>query len=343
MEKITIKDIAEKAGVSPTAVSFAFNYPERLPEDTVERILSIAKEMHYIPNPVARSMISGHVGTLGVILPMSLHEIMLSPFLSEFLLGVSEICDVEGLAIMIIPPSRKNFQEAINKAMVDGFISIGVDRYSPEMEIIEQRGIPFLTVDSEPIEGYPAINVDDEDGAYAGAKYILECGHRNITIVAMESETPLQYWKYPGVLKSRMNGYLKAFSEFGLEMSDRSISIIESQNTIAGGQEVFKQIWNTEIHPTAIIAMSDVIAFGIINAAHQVNVLVPEDLSILGFDDLQFSSIITPPLTTIHQPIYEKGKLAAEMLVNKINGLEVQHIVLPTGLIIRESVSHYYS
>jgi len=339
MGKITIKDIAEKAGVSPTAVSFAFNYPERLPEDTVERILFIAKEMRYIPNPVARSMISGHVGTLGVILPMPLHEIMLSPFLSEFLLGVSEVCDAEGLAIMIIPPSRKNFQEAINKAMVDGFISLGVDTNSPEMEIIEQRGIPFLTVDSEPIEGYPAINVDDEGGAYTGAKYILECGHRNITIVSMESETPMQYWKYPGVLKSRINGYLRALGEFSLGIDGQFITLIESQNSMEGGQKAFDRIWNSTNHPTAVITMSDLIAFGIISAAHKMNVMIPNELSILGFDDLQFSSMITPPLTTIHQPIYEKGKLAAEMLVNKINGIELQHIVLQTNLIIRESVS----
>jgi len=339
MGKVTIKDIAEKAGVSPTAVSFAFNYPERLPEDTVERILLIAKEMRYIPNPVARSMISGHVGTLGVILPMPLHDIMLSPFLSEFLLGASEVCDAEGLAIMIIPPTRKNFEEAINKAMVDGFIILGVDKDSQEMEIIEQRGIPFLTVDSEPIEGYPAINVDDEGGAYAGLKYILECGHRSIAIISIKSETPLQYWKYPGILKYRINGYLKALAEFGLKINNQSITLFESQNILAEAEKTFDQVWKLANHPTAIVAMSDVIAFGIIVAARKMNVQVPADLSVLGFDDLQFSSVITPPLTTIHQPIYEKGRLAAEMLVKKINGMEVQHLLLPTELKIRETVS----
>jgi len=339
MRKITIKDIAEKAGVSPTAISFAFNYPERLPVETVERILLIAKEMRYIPNPVARSMISGHVGALGVILPMPLHDIMLSPFLSEFLLGASEVCDAEGLAIMIIPPTRKNFEEAINKAMVDGFITLGVDKDSQEMEIIEQRGIPFLTVDSEPIEGYPAINVDDEGGAYTGLKYILECGHRNIAIVSLESETPLKYKKYPGVLKSRINGYLRALAEFGLGINNQSVTLFESQNTLAGGQKAFEKIWKSTNHPTAIITMSDVIAFGIINAARKMNVMVPADLSVMGYDDLQFSSVITPPLTTIHQPIYEKGRLAAELLVKKINGMEVQHLLLPTKLKIRETVS----
>lgn len=341
MIKVTIKDIAKQAGVSPTTVSFAFNYPERLPDETVTAIRNIARELHYVPNPVARSMISGRSGTIGVILHHPLHSAMMNPFLLEFLLGMSEVCDSEDLSIMLLPPTREKFEQTINRSMVDGFITVlGVDKDSQEMAFLEQRGIPTVMTDTEPVEGFPTIQIDDEVGAYQGMKYVLESGHRDIAISSCASESPADNQGYERLFLSRFNGYKKALAEFGMDFKSESVHIFKSPDTIIGAEKVFPRIWGTTDHPTAIVATSDLIAFGVILAARNMNIRVPEDLSVLGFDDLPLSASFIPPLTTIHQPNYEKGKLATEMLIKGINGIDVPHVMLPTELKIRDSVLH---
>ncbi|HKJ26448.1 MAG TPA: LacI family DNA-binding transcriptional regulator, partial [Anaerolineales bacterium] len=127
MAKITIKDIAKKAGVSTTAVSFAFNKPDRLGAETVQKILEIADELGYIPNPIARSMTTGRTGTIGVLVPQPLPEALQNPFLMEFLEGVGEICTRDGYSLMLIPPLQGSLKRAIEYSAVDGFITLGLE------------------------------------------------------------------------------------------------------------------------------------------------------------------------------------------------------------------------
>ena len=344
MSRVTIKDIAKQAGVSTTTVSFAFNYPERLPAETVASILAIAKGLHYVPNPIARSMLSGRSGTIGVILPSPIHGYMLNPFLADYLQGVSEVCDAEELSFTILPPTRKKFEQSINRSMVDGFVTIlGIDKDSQEMEFLKQRGIPIVMVDCEPIEGLSTIKIDDEIGAYEGMKYILACGHRNIAIISGRTESSQPSQNYSDLFQTRMLGYKKALSEFGMGFESPAIRFFDCGDTIAGGAQTFPRVWESKNPPTAIVTTSDLIAFGVILAAQNIGVRVPQDLSIMGYDDLQLSAGFIPPLTTIHQPNYEKGKMATELLIKNIANSEVQHIILPTELRIRNSVKRINS
>jgi DNA-binding LacI/PurR family transcriptional regulator len=339
MKKIGITDIAQKAGVSKTTVSFAFNNPERLPEQTVKRILKTAEELGYSPDPVARSMSTGHTGTIGVLVPQSIPNVIRNPFIPEFLEGVGEICTREGLSLMIVPPFKGSMKRAIENAAVDGFITLGLEEYKATMVVLRQRGVPFVTVDSDPIEGIPAVNVDDESGARAVMNYVLEQGHREITILAIRSGKEGHYEEYHGTLNFRMKGYLAALADFGLTLDGRHIRLLESVCTQEGGQESFKEIWKKRWRPTAIVAMSDIMAIGVLNAAHSAGVSTQE-LSIVGFDDIPMSAFVNPPLTTVAQPRCKKGSLAADLLFNYINGsLDPTHHVLPTELIIRQSVA----
>jgi Transcriptional regulators len=338
MKKIGINDIAIKAGVSKTTVSFAFNNPERLPEQTVERILKTAEELGYSPDPIARSMSTGHTGTIGVLIPQSIPDVIRNPFIPEFLEGIGEICTREGLSLMIVPPLKGSMKRAIENAAVDGFITLGLEEYKATMIVLRQRGVPFVTVDSDPIEGIPAVNIDDESGARAAMTYMLQQGHRNIAILAIRSGKEGHYEEYHGTLHFRMSGYLQALADFGLTLDKSHVRLVEGICTEEGGQESFHSIWKWRQRPTAIVAMSDIMAIGVLNAAREAGVSTHE-LSVIGFDDIPMSSFVNPALTTVSQPRCTKGRLAAEMLLNYINGqIEPIHHILPTELVLRKSV-----
>ncbi len=340
MPKVTIKDIAQKAGVSITSVSFAFNNPNRLGEETVQRILEVADELGYIPNPIARSMTSGRTGTLGVLVPQPLPEMLRNPFLFDFLEGVGEICTRDGFSLMLIPPLQGSMKRAIEYAAVDGFLTLGLEEHKSIMVFLRQRNVPFTTVDSDPLEGVPAVNVDDEPGASSVMEYILENGHRHIAIVSIRSGKEGRYDEYVGTLRNRINGYKKAFAKYGLEIEGSGVTLLESSSTTkSGGKKIFDELLKLKPLPTAVVAMSDIIAIGILEAAREAGISIPDEISVVGFDNIPIASLVCPSLTTVSQPIRQKGRTAADLLTQVIQGDSVSsHIMLPTELVIRESV-----
>lgn len=338
MGKINISEIARRAGVSKTAVSFAFNDPSKLSEATARRILAIAEEMGYSPDPVARSMSTGRTGTIGLLVPQPIPDVVRNPFIPEFLEGIGEVCTQQGLSLMIVPPLKGSMRRAIVNAAVDGFITLGLEEHKATMMVLRQRGVPFVTVDSEPIEGVPAINVDDESGARAAMDHLLKMGHREIAIMAIRSGKQGHYEEYEGTLHYRMNGYLSALAEHGLTLDRRHIRLVECVCTEKGGYTCFMNLWKRKNRPTAIIAMSDIIAVGVMKAAIDAGLKIPDDLSVVGFDDIPLASIVSPGLTTIAQPLAKKGKIAADLLTQLIEGkAKPVHHCLPTHLIVRES------
>jgi DNA-binding LacI/PurR family transcriptional regulator len=340
MARVTIRGIAEKAGVSATSVSFAFNNPSRLPEATVQRILEVAEELGYIPDPVARSMSTGRTGTLGLLVPQPFTEVVRNPYLYEFLEGVAEVCTAAGYSLMIVPPLEGSVRRAISVSAVDGFLTLGLELFKSTMVVLSRREVPFVMVDSDPVEGVPAVNIDDESGAFEVMAHVLQAGHGDIAILGIRSGKEGRYQEYSGTLGKRMKGYLKALATYNLEIDQRRIQLIECSSTISGGQEGFRQIWKKKNSPTAVVAMSDVIAIGVMYAAKQKGLKVPEDLSVAGFDDISMSKLINPELTTVAQPTQEKGRLAADLLVKFIRGeCGPSHHILNTKLVIRASVS----
>jgi DNA-binding LacI/PurR family transcriptional regulator len=340
MGNVTIKDIALKAGISKTAVSFAFNNPTRLSETTLRHILTIAEEMGYSPNPVARSMTTGRTGAIGLLVPQPIDEIIRNPHFPEFIEGIGDVCTRSGLSLMLVPPLKGSMRRAIDNAAVDGIITLGLEEDKATMVVVRQYRVPFVTVDSDPIEGVPAINVDDAGGACQAMQHILNLGHRHIAILAIRSGKQGHYKDYVGTLGARMNGYLKALGLVGLSINGRSVRLIECVSTEAGGEEGFRTLWKSRNKPTAVVAMSDIIAIGVIKAAAAQGLRVPEDLSVLGFDNITLASLIKPALTTVSQPSIEKGRQAASLLVSLLDSpVPPTHTILPTQLILRQSVA----
>jgi DNA-binding LacI/PurR family transcriptional regulator len=195
-------------------------------------------------------------------------------------------------------------------------------------------------VDTDPVEGIPALNIDDQKGAYGQMQHVLKAGHRRIAILGIRSGYRGRYERYIGTLRRRVAGYLAALEECSLNLDGRQVRLIESPCLAEGGRRAFRQVWNAEPRPTALVCMCDIVAIGAIGAARESGIRVPEDVSVIGFDDIAFSSLVSPPLTTVHQPLRPKGRLAAEMLIDHMNGKLGQSArVLRTRLVVRNSVA----
>jgi alanine racemase len=338
LKKVRIEDVAKEAGVSATAVSFAFNSPHRLNGQTVERILRVADQLGYAPNPHARALLTKSVGVIGILTPQSLPSVFANPFFSAFHEGVGCVCEENRLALMVISPAVGSLAEASAKAPVDGLIVVGLNENHPEIEVLRRRKMPFIIVDGDAVES-PGVNVDDEYGAWLAADYLLTKGHRNILCLTFEldfSDTHSE--KVYGVGQRRLEGYKRAFADHDATWSDRCL--IPTPASIPGGAEAFHMIWNNASpHPTALIAVADIIAIGVLQEAAAAGVRVPNDLAVIGFDDIPQARWACPPLTTVRQPSMEKGEIAAQMLLSLIAGepLSQTQVSLPTELVIRQS------
>jgi alanine racemase len=338
MKRPTIADVARSAGVSSTSVSFAFNRPDRVSEQTLERILAAAAELGYSPDPVARSMSTGRTGTIGVLVPQPLATVIHNPYISEFLAGVAEATDSQDLPILLVGPRQGSIEHAVFDAAVDGFLTIGLEPFRPTIQLLTNRRLPYVMVDSDPVEGVACVNADDTTGAHEAMAHVLAAGHKTIGILGIRSPQPGRWERYVGTLGRRMDGYRRALEEHGIGMKD--VHLTECTVSEEGGRRGLKRLLEKTPHPTAIVAMSDITALGALSEARSRGIDVPGELSIVGFDDIPETRWSQPALTTVSQATEAKGRLAARLLLDLIAGTaSPDHILLETRLVVRQSVA----
>jgi DNA-binding LacI/PurR family transcriptional regulator len=333
----TISDVAEAAGVSKTAVSFAFNQPDRLASDTAIRIRSVAETLGYRPHPVARMLTQGRTRSIGVLTPQALSVIFENPYFGSFTAGVAGAAESAGYALHFISPLHGSLAGAMARATVDGVVAVGLSANHPEVEQIRRAGLPMVLVDSTALPSQPAIEVDDEGGARLAAEHLLGLGHRTFVVLAIEPSDRSDIDDPDGVPARRLRGYRTALAAAGIDLPEQAI--LTSPSTIPGGAASFAETWDAGQHPTAVLAMSDAIAVGAMRAARERGLAVPTDLSVVGFDDVELARFADPALTTIHQPIARKGEQAVELLLAILDGRKGpdQHEILATRLVVRAS------
>jgi len=333
-----IADVAREAGVSKTAVSFAFNRPSRLAPATALRIRTVAENLGYRPDPVARMLTQRRTWTLGVMTPQALAVVFSNPFFAMFSEGVALAAEHEGYALDFVSPLRGSLTRAIERAMVDGVIAVGVAPDSAEVRQLRASRIPVVMIDSSPLTDMATIEIDDESGAFLAAKHLVELGHRDILIVGIES-TPATPPAPDGIGGRRLRGYQRGLALAGIDTT--SANSVVGSSTVEGGIAALRRSWEDGLRPTAALVMSDAMAIGVLRAARDVGLSVPEDLSVVGFDDIEMSRHTCPPLTTVHQPIRIKGQTAVRMLLSMIDGGDGHPapVVLQTRLIVRHSTA----
>ena len=335
--RVGIADVAEAAGVSKTAVSFAFNNPARLAEDTATRIRDIAEQLGYRPDPVARMLSQGRTRAIGMLTPQPLSVVFSNPFFGALCEGVGLAADESGFGLYLISPLHGSLARAVGRASVDGFVAIGLSDSHPESEGVRRSGLPIVFVDSVAMPGDATIEVDDEGGAQAAAEHLIGLGHRDFTVIAMEPPTPFGRADPDSVIGRRLAGYRTGLARGGIELS--SERIVSGPSTVAGGALAFRHAWQEGQRPTAVLAMSDAIAIGVLRAAADLGIDVPGELSVVGFDDVDMAAFINPPLTTVHPPVRRKGEEAVRLLLSVIERRTSapEHRRLETHLIVRAS------
>ena len=326
--------------MSKTSVSFAFNDPSRLSEATRDRILRIAAEVGYRPDPLARMLVNGRTHSLGILLPQDISQAMENPYYAQFLIGVGQVCHQEGYTLLLVPPLRNSMLDAIPYAAVDGFIVAGLERDRGEVAELERRGVPYVLVDSESTENLPSVEVDDRTGAAAMMSHLLELGHRRITVLAFDAGPDRGHEGFRGPLGRRMAGIDDALTAAGLTRQDVGLQVVEAPCTRAEGYKAGLRILDGQDRPTVVFALSDILAAGVLDAAYELGLDVPSQLSVAGYDDQPEAVWLRPRLTTVRQPIEAKGRVAADFLVSAIRGnARHPHQKLHTSLIVRESTA----
>jgi alanine racemase len=331
--RVTIADVASAAGVSKTAVSFAFNNPSKLGNATLERVLQVANDLGYAPHPAARALSMRRSGTIGLLIPQRLTTVFANPFLSELIQGLGELCDENDLTMLLVPPLDGSLEGAIRQASVDGFISLGLSPDDGALETLDRLGIPTVLVDSEASAHHPAVNVDDAGGAEAAARHLLVLGHNNLAVIVLP---PTRSHAMTPTAARRLAGYRAA-----VHAADApEPRMVTAGATMAAGALAFEALPKGRRRPTGVLAMSDMAAIGLMAAAIASGLRVPEDISIVGYDDLPMAAWTTPRLTTVRQPIVEKGRLAARLLIERLQGKEVSSPPpLETSLVVRNSTA----
>ena len=340
-DRVTLATVAEAVGVSRMTVSNAFNRPDQLSPELRDRVLAAARELGYFgPDPVASTLSRGSTGSVGLVLDYPLTLAFTDPGTVQFLHGVAAGCEEQGLGLSLVPRIEGGGAALVQKALVDGFVLYCVTPDDPRMDAVLARKLPFVRVDFDPEPGMIDVNIDDEAGARAVAEHLTALGHRNVAIAlphGHRGDTGPQArevaWHH--VTKSRLDGWRAGLEAAGIDWSTVPVvggpGKMPEAGRVGGGR-----LLDRADRPTAIIALSDVLAIGVLEAAAERGISVPGELSVAGFDDVPEAAAATPPLTTIRQPHQLKGSEAVRLL---LEGPEAQSVLLPIELVVRASTA----
>jgi DNA-binding LacI/PurR family transcriptional regulator len=337
--RVRLRDVADRAGVSVGSASQAFSRPELVSEAVRARVLEAAEALDYPgPDPAARRLRTGRAGALGIIFSERLRYQFTDPAAPAFLGGVAEGMEDAHMGLLLIPDSRFREQtaETVRGAAVDGFIVYSAASNDPRVEAALARGLPVVTVDQPRDAPTAFIGIDDRAAARQAAEHVRGLGHRRVGVLAFVTAIDRE-----GELVLEMSVERRAGYEEGLGTAwDETAVRTCRPNATEPARRATLDLLRGDAPPTAILAMSDVLATGALQAAAERGIHVPEDLSLVGFDDGPAAALTSPPLTTIAQPHEEKGRLAAEWLLEEIVSRQPRkprRAILPTKLVVRES------
>ena len=344
MTKVTLQSIADRVGVSRMTVSNAFSRPDQLSADLRTRILAAADELGYVgPDPAARALARGRTGSIGLLLTDELGEAFQDAVATEFLTSVADALTEEGLALTLLTSGRasrapSDYVPARDVAM-DGAIVYICDPASPDIAWLNRRGLPLVSVDRDPSPTAPSVNVDDREGARAAAQHLVDLGHTRIGIVTLRSVFDVDGEATDNrPARERMAGWRDALAAAGIEPDVRTAPF---QPRLAV-HDVARDLLDKPERPTAVLCFSDAFAIATMQQAEALGLRVPEDLSVVGYDDSPLASTSRPSLTTVHQEVSTKGQAAVRALMSlmRTEGQEsVERVVLPTSLVVRESTA----
>jgi LacI family transcriptional regulator len=331
--RVTIREVAEEAGVSIATVSRVLNGRADVSPETRELVSGVIRARGYTANRSARHLSAGRTGLIGVLVPL-----VYPAYFSSILSGAAEALHEQDLRLVLSPTDHQHDREVtlldrLMHGLTDGALIVLPEESNEELTRLLDQGYRFVVVDPlEPLdERIPSVSAAHTSGADQAMQHLLGLGHRRIAAITGPSG-----WV---ATEDRRRGYHAALATAGI-LPDPELEV-ESDFEIDGGLRAAETLLDLAEPPTAIFAFNDNHAIGVLQAARARGLRVPEDLSVVGFDDVEHATIVTPTLTTVRQPLAEMGRTAVSLLVRLLEEqrFETLHVELATRLVVRESTA----
>lgn len=328
--KVNIKDVAKRAGTSPSTVSRVLTGKGNVSKEKVRRVHEAIKELNYSPNVVAKSLKMGYSNTIALMVPSMANQIY--PTIVQ---GVEDEARKSGYIVILCNTDEdinieKDYIEKLKNRFVDGFIVATMLPESHHIVQLNEENFPVVLVCRSYDESINSVVIDNYKSAYDATSYLINTGHKRIAIASGDTNVSLY--------EQRFRGYVDALKDYGMTF-DPELAIYEDtvRNTIYYRT---KEIMSKENRPDAVFATSDPKAIIVMRAILDMGLKIPDDVSVLGFDNIELSSMLEPPLSTVSQPLYEIGVMAAKKLIGMIrskNKMKPTIDYLKTDLLIRRS------
>jgi DNA-binding LacI/PurR family transcriptional regulator len=329
----TIRDVAARAGVSHQTVSRVINDNPNVAERTRDRVLTAIRELGYVPSPMARGLSSNQTHSIGVV-----SDDISDQFFARVVAGAEAESRRRGYYLMIgsVEPDddQRGYLRLLLERRVEGLILArpSVPVSAEDLVHAKTAGVPIVSVASNPLPGFPTVDVDNVQGGYAATAHLVESGHRQIATVVGPSEFPSA--------AARFEGYRRALEEANVTHDPGLVEHAGDWGLESGRAAAARLLERGESF-TALFAHSDLIALGAIRQLREAGKRIPEDVSVVGYDDLPVAAYVDPPLTTVHQAMDEVGALAAALILDQLDGRGESpggtHL-LPAELVVRSSV-----
>ncbi|TDT63380.1 LacI family DNA-binding transcriptional regulator [Fonticella tunisiensis] len=333
---VTIKEVAERAGVSPSTVSRVISDSPRISDETKQKVRRAMEELGYHPNAIARSLVNRATNTIGIVMPRSAEDVFLNPFFPEALRGIAKCTHDEGFCVLLTTGNSDDEQiesllSVVRGGRVDGVILMYSKLDDPILEMLTEMNIPFSMIGRPTIsEDINFVDNDNVNAAYEAANYLISMGHRRIGLINGSLNLVVSIDRY--------EGYKRALAKNKIEL-DESI-IMSSEFVQEGGYESMKKMLSVENPPSAVLVTDDLIAFGAIRAARDMKVKIPDEMSIISFNNIPLADFATPPLTSVDINAYSLGYKAAKLVIDDIKGKKHKPscYIVETRIVFRDSV-----
>ncbi|NLE43654.1 MAG: LacI family transcriptional regulator [Chloroflexi bacterium] len=329
---VSIKDIARRAGVSHSTVSRALADSPLIADDTKERIRRLAREMEYSPSAIARGLVTQRTSTVGMVVTT-----IADPFIAEVVRGVEETALDHGYSVILCdcnaePERELNCVQALREKRVDSIIVTSSRVGNLYVPLLEELAVPIVLINNQHDGHYVhSIRIDDVTGGYIAGSYLASLGHRDIAYIAGPAGTQSS--------RDRLEGLKRAMQECGREVSPAWI--VPGDGRPEGGERSADQILRADTRPTAILCYNDMTAIGALRTLRSAGVRIPQDISVMGYDDIRFAAYVEPPLTTISQPKYTLGQRAFLLALNLVDHQdELADSILIPELVVRDSCGY---
>lgn len=334
-KRITSSDVAKLAGVSRTTVSFVLNNVPgvSIREGTRKRVLGAAEQLEYHPNIAGKRLVSGKSYTVGFVLCQSPEQVFADALLPQVIMGVEQAVVQEGFHVLLKAADPKNdgeYTSLVSENHVDGIILSGPRTDDKAIVQLHRQKVPIMLMGQLPGVNIPFVDINAKLGAASAVNHLIDLGHRRI---AMITNAPLFY----SSAQQRRTGYVEALTKANLPVDE--VLIREGNYTPESGYQAMTVLLSLSPRPTAVFIASDVLAVGAILAIKRAGLRIPEDVAVVGFDDIPLAEYFDPPLTTVRLPAFGLGWSVGERLIRLIQGegLDQKYVLIDSELIIRQS------